>query len=222
MLAVFWLLVTSTINTDSTSVKSFSYFVSIWLSTSYQHCYTRSYDSWLGFKKCTIGSSISRVLDPINNLDHNPIFIKLNFSLKHHIVSKTFFVWDYNNGVFLDLNNALCVTLWEFIIMNSLNVNSALSNIKNVIKQTLKAFIPTKIVYPSNKSKPCFTRELRLLIPKRYRYYKRWLKAKNTNHKLLYNKTRNLVQRKIKLAKQKYNESFMSKLNVVNPSDLNY
>ena len=32
------------------------------------------------------------VLDPINNLDHNPIFIELNFSLKHHVVSKPFFV----------------------------------------------------------------------------------------------------------------------------------
>ena len=38
------------------------------------------------------------ILDPINNLDHNPIFIELNFSLKHRVVSKPFFVWDYNNG----------------------------------------------------------------------------------------------------------------------------
>jgi len=35
-------------------------------------------------------------LDPINNLDHNPIFIELNFSLKRHVVSKPFFVWDYS------------------------------------------------------------------------------------------------------------------------------
>jgi len=106
--------------------------------------------------------------------------------------------------------------------MNSPNVNSALSNITNVINQTLQAFIPTKIVCPSNKSKPWFTRELRLLIRKRSRYYKRWLKTKNINHKGLYNKTSNLVQRKIKLAEQKYNERFMTKLNVVKTSDLNY
>jgi len=36
------------------------------------------------------------VLDPINNLDHNPIFIELNFSLQHHVVSKPFSVWDNN------------------------------------------------------------------------------------------------------------------------------
>ena len=105
------------------------------------------------------------VLDPINNLDHNPVFIELNFS-QHHVVSKPFFVWDYNNGDFLGLNNALHVAPWEFIIMNSPNVNSALSNITNVINQTLQACIPTKIVYPSNKSKPLFTRELRLLSRK--------------------------------------------------------
>jgi len=66
------------------------------------------------------------VLDPINNFDSNLIFIKLNFSLKHRVVSKPFFLWDYNNGDFLGLNNALYVTPWEFIIMNSPNVNSAL------------------------------------------------------------------------------------------------
>jgi len=126
-------------------------------------------------------------------------------------------VWDYNNGDFSGLNNALHVTAWEFIIMNSPNVNSALSNITNVINQTLQASIPTKIVYPSNKSKPWFSREFRLLIRKRSRYYKRWLKTKSINHKLLYNKTRNLVQRKIKLAKQKYNERFMSKLMLSKP-----
>ena len=32
------------------------------------------------------------VLDPINNLDHDLIFIKLNFSLKHRVVSKPFCV----------------------------------------------------------------------------------------------------------------------------------
>jgi len=41
------------------------------------------------------------VLDLINCLDHNPIFIKLKFSPKHRVVSKPFFVWDYNNGFFL-------------------------------------------------------------------------------------------------------------------------
>jgi len=92
---------------------------------------------------------------------------------------KPFFVWDYNNGDFLGLNNALYVTPCEFIIMNSRNVNSALSNITNVINQTLKAFISTKVAYPYNKSKPWLTRELRLLLRKRSRYYKRWLKTKN-------------------------------------------
>jgi len=90
-------------------------------------------------------------------------------------------VWDYNNGDFLGLNNALHVTPWEFIIMHSPNANSAISNITNFINHTLQAFIPTKIVYPSNKGKPWFTRELRLLIQKRSRYYKRWLK--NQKHK---------------------------------------
>jgi len=81
-------------------------------------------------------------LDPINNFNHNLIFIELNFSLKLHVVSKPFFVWDYNNGDFLGLNNALHVTPWEFVIMNSPNVNSALSNVTNVIN--FKLLFPQK------------------------------------------------------------------------------
>ena len=35
------------------------------------------------------------ILDPISNLDHNPIFIKFNFSLQRCSASKPFTVWDY-------------------------------------------------------------------------------------------------------------------------------
>jgi len=45
------------------------------------------------------------------------------------------------------LNNALYATPWEFIIMNSPNVDCALLNVTDVINQTLKTFIPTKIIY---------------------------------------------------------------------------
>ena len=63
------------------------------------------------------------ILDPISNLDHNPIFIKFNFSLQRRTASKPFIVWDYAKGNFSDLNNALYATPWEFIIMNSPNVD---------------------------------------------------------------------------------------------------
>jgi len=40
------------------------------------------------------------VPDPIDNLDHNPIFIKLHFSHKYRIVSEPFFMWNYKYGGF--------------------------------------------------------------------------------------------------------------------------
>ena len=46
------------------------------------------------------------------------------------------------------------------------------------------------------------------LIRKRTRYYKRWRKTNNFNCKCLYNKLRNLIQRKIKFAIQSYNMSY--------------
>jgi len=92
------------------------------------------------------------ILDPISNLDHNPIFIKFNFSLQLCSASKPFTVWDYAKGIFSDLNHALYATPWEFIIMNSPNVDCVLLNITDVINQTLKTFIPTKIIYPSKRN----------------------------------------------------------------------
>jgi len=94
------------------------------------------------------------IFDSISNLDHNPIFIKFNFSLQRRTASKPVIVWDYAKGNFSDLNNALYATPWEFIIMNSPNVDCALLNITDAINQTLKTFIPAKIIYPYKRNKP--------------------------------------------------------------------
>ena len=51
--------------------------------------------------------------------------------------------------------------------MNSPNVDSALFNVTDVINQTLKTFIPTKIIYPCKRNKPWFNHELKTIIRKR-------------------------------------------------------
>jgi len=124
-----------------------------------------------------------------------------NFSFQRCSASKPVSVWDYAKGKFSDLNNALYATPWEFIVMNSPNVDCPL-NVTDVINQSPKTFIPTKIIYASKRNKPWFNHELKTLIRKRIRYYKRWRKTNNMNYKRLYNKLRNLIQRKIKLAKK--------------------
>ena len=123
---------------------------------------------------------------------------------------------------FSDLHNALYATPWEFIIMYLPNVDCALLNVTDVINQTLKTFIPKKIIYPSKRNKPWFNDEIKTLIRKRTRYYKRWRKTNNMNCKRLYNKLRNLIQRKIKLAKQSHNMSYINKLNTTNKSHADY
>jgi len=57
-------------------------------------------------------------------------------------------VWDYAKGNTSDLNNALHASPWEFLIINSPNVDCALLNITDVIENT-QNFIPTKMIYPS-------------------------------------------------------------------------
>ena len=91
-----------------------------------------------------------------------------------------------------------------------------------LINQALKTFIPTKIIYPCKRNKPWFNNELKTLIRKRTRYYKRWRKTNDMNCKRLYSKLRNLIQRKIKLAKHSYNMSYINKLNTTNTSHADY
>ena len=76
-------------------------------------------------------------------------------------------VWDYAKGNFSDLNFALYATPCEFIIMNSPNVDCTLLNISDVINQTLKILIATKMIHPSKRSKPWFNNKLKILIRKR-------------------------------------------------------
>jgi len=78
----------------------------------------------------------------------------------------------------------------------------------DVVNQTLKISIPTKMI-PSKSSKPWLNHELKS-------------KTKNINHKLLCNKFINLIQRKIKLAKQSYNMSFISKVKPLITSQADY
>jgi len=47
-----------------------------------------------------------------------------------------------------DLNIVLHASPWEFVIINSPNVDCALLNIKDDIENT-QNFIPAKIIYPS-------------------------------------------------------------------------
>jgi len=75
--------------------------------------------------------------------------------------------------------------------------------ITDVINQNAKAFIPTKPAHQKRKTNPWMTRNILLLLRKRHRLYKRWRRSQNPVHKQLENNIRNLVQRKIQVAKNR-------------------
>jgi len=77
----WWLQRSFCNQTDSASVKDFSYFVIIWLHLFID---TATRDRMvIDWVLTNVPSAVLShgVLEPINNFDHNPISIKLNFSL---------------------------------------------------------------------------------------------------------------------------------------------
>ena len=58
-----------------------------------------------------------------------------------------------------------------------------------------------RLLSQTRKTNPWMTRNILLLLRKRHRLHKRWRRLQNPVHKQLYNKIRNLVQRKPRLPK---------------------
>ena len=163
----------------------------------------------------------SSVLSPIFNLDHCPIYLDLRFNSPsdYHMVNSST-VWDYSAADFEGLNSALFSIPWDFIVANSSNIDIALDNITDVINQCAELHIPTKTVRHFRKhDKPWMTNDLKRLIRQRSKVFSRWRKTDDVRCKIKYNKLRNLIQRKIRVAKSHNRDSILQKLNSISPGN---
>jgi len=91
---------------------------------------------------------------------------------------------------------------WDFITANSPNIDIALDNTTDVINQCAELHIATKTVrYISKHDKSWMTIDLKHLIRQRSKVFSRWRKTDDARFKIEYSKLRNLIQRKIRVAK---------------------
>jgi len=63
------------------------------------------------------------------------------------------------------------------------------------------------------------TNDLKLLIRQRSKVFSRWRKTDDVRCKIKYNKLRNLIQRKIRVAKSHNKDSILQKLNSISPEN---
>jgi len=162
------------------------------------------------------------VLSPIFDLDHCPIYLELRFNSPsdYHMVNSPT-VWDYSAAVFEGLNSALFSIPWHFIVANSSNIDMALDTISDVINQCAELHIPRKTVRHFRKyDKPWTTNDLKRLIRQRSKVFSRWRKTDDVRFKIKYNKLRNLIQRKIRVAKSHNRDAILQKLNSISPGKL--
>ena len=120
----------------------------------------------------------SGVLDPIHDLDHCPIFGKLNFNIKYN-KSFTRKIWNYAAGNFNQLNNQLSQIPWGTVIGESDGVDDAVEMLTDLIKQCCNNCIPNKTIKIYPRDKPGMTSQVKQLFKTARRLHKR---AQRTNN----------------------------------------
>ena len=119
----------------------------------------------------------SGTLDPLHDLNHLPIFGKLNFHIKHNKASIRN-IWDFANGNYHQLNDQLLQIPWGMIIGES-DIDDAVEMMTDLIKQCCSNCIPHKTVKINPSDKPGMTAKVKKLFRTTRRLHKR---AQRTNN----------------------------------------
>ena len=161
---------------------------------------------------------ISGVGEPILQQDirfHCPIFGVLNFK---KLVSKSFTrqIWSYDKGDYLLLKSLAQNTDWNSLYNQDVNVHA--QNITNHILNITKQSVPNKTVRIKPQDLPWITSEIKTLIRKRKRAYK---KAKRTNSELHWHKFRRLRNNVIQTIRKYKDDHFLKLAETLKSSNKN-
>lgn len=120
----------------------------------------------------------SGILPPFSNLDHIPIYVRLNLQYQRGVGKCTALVWDYKNTNIDMLVENLRHTDWKAIC--DLEVDQATEMFTKTLLEATTQAIPNKIVRV-RRDKPWITGELRRNMRKRDRLFK-IARTKQTEH----------------------------------------
>jgi hypothetical protein len=125
-------------------------------------------------------------------------------------------IWRYDDGDYNSLNLELYHTNWVNILNNIPSINDVALSISNIILDTSRKYIPNKYVTIRPRDKPWMSGEIRLLIRKRDRAFKKYKNCKTEYHRAKWHFERKNVNHAIQMAKRIYMTKMTSILS--NPS----
>ena len=151
------------------------------------------------------------VLDPIHDLDHCPIYGKLNL---HLIKTKPFSrqIWDYKAGDYNKLNDELLQIPWGMVTGQSENIDDAVTILTDLITQCTNNCIPHKTVTIHPNDKPGMTHKVKQLFKTARRLHKRAQRTQNPHDTERHRQARQTAKQEWKQAQDKYYANIENKL----------
>src|SRR6266516_7031574 len=137
---------------------------------------------------------------PIGKSDHNTLLIEIKSNYK--VQEKRVVLFKYNNANYRELENRLNRVDWETKLKNE-SVEGVWNMLIKILTDFREYHIP-KLIRNVNKELPWFTKGIRILMKKRNNLFKRYKKTGLYHFKSKYYAMRNLVTKRIRLAKSKY------------------
>lgn len=134
----------------------------------------------------------SGTLPPVGTSDHSVVFCHINLEVSSSSSYKRR-IWDFNHANFDGLNAALNMVPFDQVYELYDDVDAITEHWMSLLRSSILDFVPNRSVRIRSKDKPWVTPELRRLLRKRYRLWRRFRRTGNPVHYQIYKKVRNAV-----------------------------
>ena len=131
-------------------------------------------------------------------------------SPKHHCYQRE--IWRYNLGDYDSLRQHLSNASLSAIVTSIPDINQAVCRWTEMLLDSAKLYIPHSVITVRPKDKPWINSNIKRLLRKRNRLYRRWKRTKQDQHRDIYTSARTESKIAINKAKEVYSEQLITKL----------
>lgn len=130
----------------------------------------------------------SGVWPPVGTSDHCAVYCRIDFKIKK---TKPFSrnIWLYDKANIVNLHQHLSRIQWYEMFSNVDNVDDICSAWSSLFLNICSEHIPNKTVTIHPKDKPWLDRELKLIMRRRNRLWRRWRRTMRADHHAIYKRS---------------------------------
>ncbi|MFZ2539900.1 MAG: reverse transcriptase domain-containing protein [Oscillospiraceae bacterium] len=154
----------------------------------------------------------TKVLDPIHELDHRPIFAELNINVNNKSPYRRN-IWHYKNGDYDKLKNILDNTPWTALLDSNGDVNDMVYTFSSLFNDIMVECIPNYNVKISPKDKKGMTQKLKTKFKDLHKLHKKALKSQNIEIMAKFKEMRKIVKSEWKAVQYNYYLDLNMKMN---------